>query len=104
MFRRGKIISNFDLITERTDRLLNNWRRQPVDKVHTDIVRKCQNLLLSIFGFIAFDYDLETLNDDGNESNNELTQALEFKMSVFQIVSFSPPIFLKALFKFKSTI
>lgn len=90
LFRRGKIVSNLELIVECTDKLLNNWRKQPAGKIHTDIVQKCENLLLSIFGFIAFDYDLETLNDDGNESNNEFMQALTVKLNTFQIVSFSP--------------
>ena len=90
LFRRGKIVSNFELIIECTDKLLNSWRKQPAGKIHTDVVQKCQNLLLSIFGFIAFDYDLETLNDDGNESSNELMQALTFKTNTFQIVTFSP--------------
>jgi hypothetical protein len=99
LFRRGKIISNFELIVECTDKLLNSWRKQPCEKIHTDIVHKSQQLMLAIFGFVAFDYDLETLNDDGSESNNELTQALETKMNAFQIVSFSPRFFSKIYLK-----
>jgi hypothetical protein len=33
---------------------------------------------------------LETLNDDGTENNNELTQEFQYKMSLFQMVSYSP--------------
>jgi hypothetical protein len=69
---------------------LDNWRRKPSEKIHTDIVQQCQNLFLSIFGYIGFDYDLETLNDDGTENNNELTQEFQYKMSLFQMVSYSP--------------
>jgi len=69
---------------------LNNWRRKPSEKIHTDIVQQSQNLILAIFGYVGFDYDLETLNDDGSENKNELAQELHYKMSVFQMISFSP--------------
>jgi len=78
------------LVLDCTDKLLDNWRRKPSEKIHTDIVQQCQNLFLSIFGYIGFDYDLETLNDDGTENNNELTQEFQYKMSLFQMVSYSP--------------
>ncbi len=90
LLRRGKVVSNFELIIDCTDRLLNNWRRKPCEKIHTDIVRQSQNLMLAMFGFIGFNYDFETLNDDESENNNELTKELQYKMSVFQMVSFSP--------------
>ncbi len=78
------------MVLDCTDKLLDNWRRKPSEKIHTDIVQQCQNLFLSIFGYIGFDYDLETLNDDGTENNNELTQEFQYKMSLFQMVSYSP--------------
>jgi cytochrome P450 len=67
---------------------LNNWRNQSTEQVHTDITQQTQNLTLAIFGFIGFDYDLETLN--GRKKNNELTEALRYVMSLFEIVSLSP--------------
>ena len=90
LFRRAKIVSNFDLILEHTDRLLNIWRSYPSETIHTNIVRQSQNLFLAIFGYIGFDYDLETLNADGRESSNELTQALYYAMGMFEIIFFSP--------------
>ncbi len=91
LFRRGKIISNFDLIIDCTDKLLNNWRQKPSQQIHTNIVQQSQNLLLAIFGYIGFDYDLKVLDDDdGSESNNELTQELQYKISMFQAFAYSP--------------
>jgi len=40
LFRRAKIISNFDLIIDSTDKLLDKWRAQPKDQIHTDIVQQ----------------------------------------------------------------
>ena len=90
LFRRAKIISNFDLVLEYTDRLLNIWRTCPPEMIHTNIVQRTQNLLLAIFGFIGFDYDLETLNENGRESTNELTKALYYMLSMFEMMFFSP--------------
>jgi cytochrome P450 len=78
------------LIVDCVDKLLGKWRNSPEQKVHLDIVQQSQNLLLVIFGFIAFDYDLETLNDDDATSNNELTQALRYLLSIFQTTIHSP--------------
>jgi hypothetical protein len=90
MFRRGKIISNLDLIVDCVDKLLHRWRASPAQKVHVDIVQQCQNLLLAIFGYIAFDYDLETLDGDGDTTNNDLTQALRDVLNTFKTTLHSP--------------
>jgi cytochrome P450 len=87
VFRRNKITPNFDLIIDCTDKLLNNWRSAPLNHIHLDIVQQCQNLLLALFGLIAFDYDLETLN---NDSRNELTQALKVFVGAVEIVMYLP--------------
>ncbi len=91
LFRRAKIINNFDLIIDCTDKLLSNWRARPSQHIHCDIVQQCQKLLLEIFGLISFDYDLETL-DECNSSQNELTKALHDFMSIFEWIFFLPPI------------
>ena len=90
-------MTNLDLIIDYTDKLLNNYRREPLHKVHTDIIDQSQNLLLAIFGYIGFDYDLETLNDDGRPSDNELTRALHYMMGTFQMVFYFPR-FVTAVF------
>ncbi|CAF4053462.1 unnamed protein product [Rotaria sp. Silwood2] len=66
LFRRAKIISNLDLIVNCTDKLLDQWRSKCEDRmyVHVNLVTKCRNLLLDIFGFIAFDDDLECLDSN----------------------------------------
>ena len=76
LFRRSKIVSNFDLIIDCTDKLLNRWRGIQSNAIQTNIVQQCENLLLAIFGLIGFNYDLETLDDERVASNNELTRSL----------------------------
>jgi hypothetical protein len=89
LFRRNKIIPNFDLILDCTDKLLDNWRLAPPNHIHLDIPQQCRNLLLAIFGLIAFDYDLETLN---NNAQNELTQALKDFLGSIELVFILPKI------------
>ncbi|CAF4996549.1 unnamed protein product, partial [Rotaria sp. Silwood1] len=87
LFRRSRIVSNFDTILDCTDKLLDNWRSFSVHHLHLDIVLQCQNLLLQIFGLIAFDYDFETLN---GRNSNELAQALRNFFSTIEIASYLP--------------
>ncbi|CAF3692166.1 unnamed protein product [Rotaria sp. Silwood1] len=82
LFRHGKILSNFDLIINCTDELLNNWRSTSSDHIHCDILQQCQNLLLEIFGFIGFDYDFDTLR---GTKNNELTLALRNYINTMEL-------------------
>ncbi|CAF1445348.1 unnamed protein product, partial [Rotaria sp. Silwood1] len=92
LFRRSKIISNISIIIEGTDKLLERWRARPSGQVHTDIIEQCQNLLLEIFGLIAFDYDLETLDKNDSGNKNELTKALRDIMSTFRMTVYAPRI------------
>ena len=92
LFRGSKIISNINIMIDGTDKLLDRWRTRPAEHVHTDIVEQCQNLLLEIFGMIAFDYDLETLNENRSGNKNELTEALRHIMSIFRIIIYTPSI------------
>ncbi|CAF1501095.1 unnamed protein product [Adineta steineri] len=83
LFRRNKIIPNFDLIIDCTDKLLSQWRSAPSNHIHLDIGQQCRNLLLLIFGFLAFDYDLKTFD---NSDHNELTRALkDFLESIYPV-------------------
>ncbi|CAF1257045.1 unnamed protein product [Adineta ricciae] len=92
LFRRSKVISHFDLIIGCTDKLLTKWRKTEAKTIHVDIVSQCHNLVLAIFGFIAFDYDLETL-DDGD---NELTLALRTIINSIMTILALPRILAKA--------
>ncbi|CAF0723292.1 unnamed protein product [Adineta steineri] len=87
LLRRNKIIPNFDLIVDCTDKLLSQWRTVPSNHIHLDIPQQCRNLLLLIFGFLAFDYDLKTLD---NTDNNELAQAVKDFMESIYPVFFLP--------------
>lgn len=92
IFRRAKVICHQDIIVECVDKLLAKWRTSSSQKVHLDIVDQCQNLQLAIVGFIAFDYDLETLEDNNATSNNELTQAIRTVLDVIITVLHLPNI------------
>ncbi|CAF4441378.1 unnamed protein product, partial [Adineta steineri] len=69
---------------------LAKWHSIPTHIVHLDIVQQCQNLLLAIFGFIAFDYDLEIFDRNDSMENNELSQALQEFLSTFQMIIYLP--------------
>ena len=101
LFRRGRIASelNFDLIISNTDKLLDRWRTSPKDKIHTDIAEQCRNLLLAILGFIAFDYDLQALDDDRVTDKNELSEALQHVLIAIRIVVYVPPILMRSYLK-----
>ena len=102
LFRRSKILPQFDTILSCTDKFLDRWRtrRNDPDEIHTDIVDECQLLLLGIFGFIAFDFDLQTLNDDdGRSSQHELAEAFTNFLHVFSIIV-KAPLFIGRLYLF----
>lgn len=78
LFRRNKLNTYLDPIIDCTDKLLSRWRtynNNNSTQIHLNIIEQCQQLLLAIFGYVAFDYDLQTLDDEYNTNKNELTQA-----------------------------
>ena len=77
LFRGSKLNTHLDTINDCTDKLLMRWRNYNNDptKVHLNMIEQSQQLLLAIFGYVAFDYDLQTLDDEYNSNKNELTQA-----------------------------
>ncbi|CAF3835859.1 unnamed protein product [Rotaria sordida] len=105
LFRRGKILIHLDTIIDCTDKLLDRWRmhyNNPT-KIHLNMIEQSQQLLLAIFGFIAFNYDLETLDDNSENSQNELTQAfyslLNTMQTLMQLPTFLGRIYLSLNFK-----
>ena len=86
LFRRNKIVDNLDLIMDCTDKLIDQWRtitdRDP-NYINTKIVDQCQNLSLGIFGFLGFNYDLQTLEESNINDKNKLTQALTDFLEIF---------------------
>lgn len=67
------------------------------------MIEQSQQLLLAIFGFIAFDYDLQTLDENSENNQNQLTQAfyslLNTMQTLFQLPTFLARIFLFLNFK-----
>ncbi|CAF1075692.1 unnamed protein product [Rotaria sordida] len=101
LFRRGKILVHLDTIIDCTDRLLDRWRihYNNSTKIHLNMIEQSQQLLLAIFGFIAFNYDLGTLNDNSENSQNELTQAFYSLLNTMQTL-LQLPTFLGRIFCF----
>ncbi len=86
LFRRGKIVNNLDLIIDCTDKLLDQWRfttDHDPNHIYLNIVDQCQNLSLAIFGFLGFNYDLQTLEESNINKKNKLTQALNDFLEIF---------------------
>ncbi|CAF0792014.1 unnamed protein product [Adineta ricciae] len=102
LFRRNKITANLNLIVDATDKILDRWRAKPSEFIHKDIVEQSQNLLLEIFGLIAFDYNLETIDEQHSDKANELTQALQDVMSIFRVIIYSPRLVSTTYMKWNS--
>ena len=90
---------HFDTIIDCTDRLLDRWRTHYKDpkEIHLNMIEQCQQLLLAIFGYIAFDYDLQTLEDNVAHENDELTRAFHGLLDTMQIL-LQLPTFLGQIF------
>lgn len=89
-----------DLIIDCTDKLLNQWRTitdHDPNHIHQNIIEQCQNLSLAIFGFIAFDYDLQTLEESVANENNKLRKALRYFLKIF-ILTIPVPTFLSKIY------
>lgn len=99
LFRRNKMICHLDLILNCTDKLLSNWRLKSSDYVHCDVLHQCQNLQLAIFGFIGYDYDLNTLDESNGMSDQELAEALRSILNTFQIAFYFPRFVSSIYFK-----
>ncbi len=82
LFRRNKLNAYLDTIIDCTDKLLARWRTYNNDptEIHLNMIEQSQQLLLAIFGYVGFDYDLQTLDDEYNSNKNELTHALHIHL------------------------
>ena len=105
IFRRANVIPHQYIIIDCVDQLLNKWRKDSDEKINIDIVKQCQNLLLEIFGFIALDYDLETLDNDDMKNQNELAEAIRTILSttvtILQLPTTLGKIYLKISSKYR---
>ncbi len=102
LFRRAKIITQLETIINCTDKWLHNCRNQTDGQIHTDINDQCQKLLLGIFGFIGFDYDLQTLDYSDDQTSNELKSALVDLLFAFRILIYSPKLVAVLYTKYSS--
>ncbi|CAF2098402.1 unnamed protein product [Rotaria magnacalcarata] len=65
MLKRAKVLPYLNTIVTCTDRFIDEKLTRRNGEIHMDLVEQSQRLLLSIIGFIAFDYDLETTSTSG---------------------------------------
>jgi hypothetical protein len=56
------------------------------------MIEQCQQLLLAIFGYVAFDYDFQTPDEEYNTHKDELTDALRVYLDVEIILPQLPKI------------
>jgi len=93
LFRRSRILNNLDLIIDCTDKLFDQWRSKidnDPNHIFLNTVDQCQRLILSIFGLIGFDYDLQVLEETNVNNKNELTKALYDFIDTFVITFYMP--------------
>ncbi|CAF1142003.1 unnamed protein product [Rotaria sp. Silwood1] len=78
LFRGSKIFMHLDTIIDCTDKLLDRWRQiNDPTKIYLNMNEQTQQLLLAIFGFIAFDYDLQILDNECEKGQKELVSSME---------------------------
>ncbi|CAF3701083.1 unnamed protein product [Rotaria sp. Silwood1] len=69
---------HLDTIIDCTDKLLDRWRQiNDPTKIYLNMNEQTQQLLLAIFGFIAFDYDLQILDNECEKGQKELVSSME---------------------------
>ncbi len=98
-------MNNLDLIIDCTDKLLHQWRSttdNDPNHIHLNIVDQCQNLSLAIFGFLGFNYDLQTLEESNIDKTNKLTQALNDFLAIFIQTTRLPNSITELYLKFSS--
>ena len=102
MFRGSKIFHHLDTIIDCTDKLLDRWRQiNDPNKIHLNINEETRQLLLAIFGFIAFDYDLQIFDYQckSKEKEEELISSMDtFFNTIVRIVEM--PIIIGRIYLF----
>ena len=59
MFKRAKVLPYLDTIAGCIDRFIDKCFVEHDGQIHSDLLSRCQNVLLNTIALIAFDYDLE---------------------------------------------
>lgn len=69
---------HLDTILDCTDKLLDRWRQMnDPNHIHLNINEQTQQLLLAIFGFIAFDYDFQIFDDQCDKEHTKFIASME---------------------------
>ena len=105
-FRGRKIYTHLDTILDCTDQLIDQWRRtNDRNEIHLDINEQTQQLLLEIFGLIAFDYDLQIFDHRDEQTQKELIASMDvFFNAIARIVEmpkFIGRVYLFCNFKYR---
>ncbi|CAF1159500.1 unnamed protein product [Didymodactylos carnosus] len=98
MFKKNKVISHVNTIIDCTDKLIHLWRHEQPEELNENIVQQSKSLLLDIIGFIAFDYDLQTVEQSEQDEKKELTKALNIFINMHHTImqaAFVPTILFK---------
>ncbi|CAF0891465.1 unnamed protein product [Didymodactylos carnosus] len=80
MLKKSKVVAHLSTIIDCSDRLIRLWRNKEEKTLNENIVGDSKHLLLDIIGFIAFDYDLQTI-ESAEKEKKEFTKALDMMIS-----------------------
>ena len=87
LLRRAKLLSHADTINDCTDKLLGRWQTiNDSTYIHLDMFHQLQQLVLDLFGFIFFGYDLQLLDNKSINEKNELAEALHTVLATAMLV------------------
>ena len=100
VFRRSKILIHFDTIIDCIDHFINENFVNKKEKIHKDLVEKCQHVLLRIIARIAFNYDFLTLPTIENENVQKSFNDMIHCASQFALMTAIPLWIAKLILKF----
>lgn len=90
VFRRSKILPHFQIILSCIDDFIDENFLNENNKIHKDLVKKCQNVLLRVISRIAFNYDFSNLSTiDGKNLEKSFNQMIHCA-SQFAVMSATP--------------
>jgi cytochrome P450 len=102
LFRRNKILPHFETIVSCIDHFIDEQFLKENNKIHKDLVKECQHVLLKIIARIAFNYDFSNLSSiDGQNIHQAFNEMIDCA-SRFALMTAIPLWFAKLLLYFNS--
>jgi cytochrome P450 len=105
VFRRGQILTHFERILLCIDDFIDQQFLKENKKIHKNLVKECQHLLLRIISQIAFNYDFSLINNENiYQSFNQMINCASQFALMMVIPLWLAKLILKFNFKFQKSL